>query len=97
MAMDQPYHTSDYYARYLLSPKAWTPVEKLAELDGKPVVLGNIVGVIPDCAGNLALRSEDVELHMREFLSRTYIQALVHGNLMKDVSFQPLCHLIPVD
>lgn len=61
MAMDQPYHTSDYYARYLLSPKAWTPVEKLAELDGKPVLLGNIVGVTSDRAGNLALRSEDVE------------------------------------
>ncbi|KAG8912214.1 Insulinase (Peptidase M16) [Tulasnella sp. 408] len=66
MAMDQPYHTSDYYARYLLSPKAWTPAEKLAELN--------------------ALRSEDVRLHIREFLSRTYIQALVHGNLMKDSS-----------
>ncbi|KAG8972932.1 Insulinase (Peptidase M16), partial [Tulasnella sp. 427] len=68
VALDQPYHTSDYHARYLLSPKAWTPAEKLEELD--------------------SLRPEDVKLHMREFLSRTHIQALVHGNLMKDETIQ---------
>ncbi|KAG8907980.1 Insulinase (Peptidase M16) [Tulasnella sp. 403] len=31
-AMEQPYHSSDYYARYLLAPLAWTPEEKLSEL-----------------------------------------------------------------
>ncbi|KAG8937301.1 Insulinase (Peptidase M16) [Tulasnella sp. 418] len=32
MSMEQPYHLSDYYGRYLLAPRAWTPAEKLEEL-----------------------------------------------------------------
>ncbi|KAG8980709.1 Insulinase (Peptidase M16), partial [Tulasnella sp. 427] len=68
VALGQPYHTSDYYARYLLSPKIWTPAEKLEELD--------------------SLRPEDVKLHMRELLARTHIQALVHGNLIKDEAIE---------
>ncbi|KAG9014054.1 Insulinase (Peptidase M16) [Tulasnella sp. JGI-2019a] len=32
LLMEQPYTLSDYFTRYLLSPTAWTPQEKLTEL-----------------------------------------------------------------
>lgn len=30
--MEQPYTLSDYFTRYLLSPTAWQPQEKLTEV-----------------------------------------------------------------
>lgn len=79
--MEQPYHLSDYWARYLLSPVAWSPNEKLAELSGVSVLLECSHGT----KSTVALSVDDVRKHIPEFLSRVHINALVHGNMSKDV------------
>jgi len=82
--MDQPYHSSDYYGRYLLSQRAWTPQEKLAEL-----VCECASCWCGKCLTNLALlvlSPDDVQAHIPQLLARVHIETLVHGNVSKDVS-----------
>lgn len=85
--MEQPYTLSDYFSRYLLSPTAWTPQEKLAELSRKygfGIIIWPALTIVA-----LVLKADDVQKHIPEFLSRIHLQTFVHGNMKKDVGFHP--------
>lgn len=85
----EPYRVADYWNEYMFAEAAWTPKERLAELEStslRPSSFAHANYFFP------AITVEDVEAHKNQLLSRVHIGALAHGNLTEAV--RNFCEMI---
>lgn len=81
--LTEPYRISDYWSNYLLGPTAWTPKEKLAELESM-LRSFEVCRAVPDVP-HIAVTVEELQAHIEQLLSRVYIESLATGNLREEV------------
>lgn len=79
----QPSELAQRFTSDLLSPIAWTPKQKLAELPCLSVI--DLVKICTYVVIDIGVL--DVERHRQELLSKVYLKALVTGNVEAEVPY----------
>ncbi len=83
--LGSPFRLSNYYTRYMLSEREWTPDELLAEVNCKfTYVVTSFVRMTDTWV--TAITPEELQAHITSLLSKLHIRMAVCGNMYKDVS-----------